>query len=121
MSAAMTSETIRFSRSGRHIPVRHGLGVVFPCVLTIFAALLLCPLPAAASQEGHREAYRLVTRDEGLAIVDAISDHHQSLRGRRAKPDCSHLVNDIYDLPGFPYLYAKSAALYRGQAGFVRV
>ena len=117
----MTSETIRFSRSGRHIPVRRGLVVVFPCVLTIFAALLLCPLRAAASQEGHREAYRLVTRDEGLAIVDAISDHHQSLRGRRAKPDCSHLVNDIYDLAGFPYPYAKSADLYRGQASFVRV
>src|SRR6202049_2016340 len=121
MSAAMTSETIRFSRSGRHIPVRHGLVVVFPCVLTIFAALLLCPLRAAASQEGHREAYRLVTRDEGLAIVDAISDHHRPLRGKRAKPDCSHLVNDIYDLAGFPFPYAKSADLYRGHASFVRV
>src|SRR6202040_2885776 len=37
------------------------------------------------------------------------------------KPDCSHLVNDIYDLAGFPYPYAKSADLYRGQARFVRV
>ena len=101
--------------------MRHGLAFVFSCALAVFAALLLCPLRAATAQEGHREAYRLVTRDEGLAIVDAISDHHQSLRGKRAKPDCSHLVNDIYDLAGFPYPYAKSADLYRGQASFVRV
>ena len=63
----------------------------------------------------------MLTRDEGLAIVDAISDHHQSLRGKRAKPDCSHLVNDIYDLAGFPFPYAKSADLYRGQPSFIRV
>ncbi|HSY32027.1 MAG TPA: NlpC/P60 family protein [Verrucomicrobiae bacterium] len=94
---------------------------MFSFVLTVFAALLLCPLPAAASQEGRRESYRLITRDEGLAIVDAISDHHRSLRGKRAKPDCSHLVNDIYDLAGFPFPYAKSADLYRGHASFVRV
>jgi hypothetical protein len=90
-------------------------------VLTVFVLLSLCPLRASASQEGHREAYRLITRDEGLAIVDAISDHHRSLRGKRAKPDCSHLVNAIYDLAGFPYPYAKSADLYRGQDSFVRV
>jgi hypothetical protein len=117
----MTSETIRFSRNRRPRRLRHGLALVFSCVLAVFSALSLCPLRAAASQEGHREAYRLVTRDEGLAIVDAISDHHQSLRGKRAKPDCSHLVNDIYDFAGFPYPYAKSADLYRGQASFVRV
>jgi hypothetical protein len=101
--------------------LRHALAFVFSCVLAVFAALSLYPLSAAAAQEGHRETYRLVTRDEGLAIVDAVSDHRQSLRGRRAKPDCSHLVNDIYDLAGFPYTYAKSADLYRGQASFVRV
>src|ERR1700674_4186252 len=121
MNAVMTSETIRFSRNRRPTRLRHGLAFVFSCALAVFAALLLCPLRAAAAQEGHREAYRLVTRDEGLAIVDAISDHHQSLRGKRAKPDCSHLVNDIYDFAGFPYPYAKSADLYRGQASFVRV
>src|SRR6202162_2448879 len=121
MIPAMTSETIRFSRNRRPRPSWHGLAVVFSCVLAVFAALSLCPLRAASSQEDHRETYRLVTRDEGLAIVDAISNHHQSPRGKRAKPDCSHLVNDIYDLTGFPYPYAKSADLYRGQASFVRV
>ena len=117
----MTSESMRFSCNTRRRQLRHGLAFVFSCVLMLFAAFSLCPLPAAASQEGHRESYRLITRDEGLAIVDAISDHHRSLRGKRAKPDCSHLVNDIYDLAGFPFPYAKSADLYRGHASFVRV
>jgi len=117
----MTSDSLHFSCNGRPGRLRHGLAFVFSCGLTVFAALSLCPLRAAASQENHREAYRLLTRDEGLAIVDAVSDHHRSLRGKRAKPDCSHLVNDIYDLAGFPYPYAKSADLYRGQSSFVRV
>src|SRR6202521_4467270 len=117
----MTSESMRFSCNTRRRQLRHGLVFVFSCVLMLFAAFSLCPLPAAASQEGHRESYRLITRDEGLAIVDAISDHHRSLRGKRAKPDCSHLVNDIYDFAGFPFPYAKSADLYRGHASFVRV
>ena len=116
----MTSERIRLCTTQPRWQ-RHGLLFVFSFAFTVFAALSLWPLRAAASQEGHREAYRLLTRDEGLAIVDAISDHHRSLRGKHTKPDCSHLVNDIYDLAGFPYPYAKSADLYRGQASFVRV
>jgi hypothetical protein len=118
----MTSDSLCFSCDGRPKRLRHGLAFVFSFGLTVFAALSLGPLRAAASsQENQREAYRLLTRDEGLAIVDAISDHHRSLRSRRAQPDCSHLVNDIYDLAGFPYPYAKSADLYRGHASFLRV
>src|ERR1700722_3079631 len=117
--AKMTSQCSRLSCNGP-AKLRHRLAL-FSFVLTVFAALLLCPPPAAASQEGRREAYRLLTRDEGMAIVDAISEHHRALHGKRAKPDCSHLVNDIYDLAGFPFPYAKSADLYRGHASFVRV
>jgi hypothetical protein len=116
----MISERMRFSGNGHARQSRRLRAIVFSFVLTVSVALSLCPLRASASQEGHREAYRLITRDEGLAIVDAISDH-RSLHGKRAKPDCSHLVNAIYDLAGFPYPYAKSADLYRGQASFVRV
>src|ERR1700730_2598859 len=116
----MISENMRFSCDGQTSRLTQACASVFSLALTVFAALLLCPAPAAASQES-REEYRLVTRDEGMAIVDAISDHHQALHGKRAKPDCSHLVSDIYDLAGFPYPYAKSADLYRGQASFVRV
>jgi len=117
----MTSDSFRISCNKQPKRLRYGLTLIAPCVLTIAGALSLCPLRAAASQETHREAYRLLTRDEGLAIVDAVSDHHQSLRGKRAKPDCSHLVNDIYALAGFPFPYAKSADLYGGQPSFIRV
>jgi NlpC/P60 family len=117
----MISECMRYSCGSRPKALRQCLLFVFSCLVMAFITLSLTSLPAAASQEGHRDAYRLLTREEGLAIVDAISDHHQSLRGKRSKPDCSHLVNDIYDLAGFPYPYAKSADLYRGQASFVRV
>jgi hypothetical protein len=120
-SPEMTSDSFRVSCNRRPKRSRNGLALVSSYLVVLFAALSLCPLRAAASQEGHRETYRLLTRGEGLAIVDAISDHHQSLRGKRAKPDCSHLVNDIYDLAGFPYAYAKSADLYRGHASFLRV
>jgi len=117
----MTSDSFRVSCNRRPRRLRHTLALAFSYVLTAFVALSLCPLRAAASQENHRGTHRLLTREEGLAIVDAISDHHQSLRSKRAKPDCSHLVNDIYDLAGFPYPYAKSADLYRGHASFIRV
>src|SRR3981081_3705571 len=117
----MTSETIRFLRNRRPRSLRHALAFVFPCVLAVFAALSLYPLRAAPAQEGYLAAYHLVTRANGLAFFAAGSDPRQSLRDRRANPDCSHLVNDIYDLAGFPYPYAKSADLYRGQASFVRV
>src|ERR1700675_3663034 len=117
----MTSESMRFSCNTRGTQLRDGLVFVFSCVLILFAAFSLCPLPAAASQEGHRESYRLITRDEGLAIVDRFSAHPRPPRGKHPKPDCSHLVNDIYDLAGFPFPYAKSADLYRGHASFVRV
>ena len=117
----MTSECISSSTNKGPKPSTHRLGFVFSYVLLAFAALSLCPLQAAASQEGYRETDYLLTRSQGLAIVDAISDHHQSLRGKRGRPDCSHLVNDIYDLAGFPYAYAKSADLYRGHASFLRV
>ena len=116
----MISEGMRFSCNGQPRRLMQACASVFSFVLTVFAALLLCS-PAAAAQEGRHESYRLLTRDEGLDIVDAIPDHHRSLRGKHIKPDCSHLVNDIYDLAGFPYPYAKSADLYRGQASFVRV
>jgi hypothetical protein len=117
--AKMTSFCSRLFCNGP-AKLRHRLAL-FSVVLAVFAGLASYPQRATASQDGRRESYRLLTRDEGLAIVDAISDHHRSLRGKHAKPDCSHLVNDIYDLAGFPYPYAKSADLYRGQASFVRV
>jgi hypothetical protein len=37
------------------------------------------------------------------------------------RPDCSHLVHEIYGLAGYPYPYATSLELYAGMVNFVRV
>src|ERR1700730_13694920 len=70
--------------------LQRALAVVFYCFVIIFAVAPLWLSSAAAPQEGDRGPDHLLTRDEGLAIVDAISHHHKSLHSKRAKPDCSH-------------------------------
>ncbi|MBZ5529498.1 MAG: CHAP domain-containing protein [Acidobacteriia bacterium] len=61
----------------------------------------------------------MLTAAEGRGIVQAAWEHQQQLTG---KPDCSHLVNEIYRLAGFPYAYASSFDLFaRGSDNFARV
>jgi hypothetical protein len=63
-------------------------------------------------------APRPLTLREGEKIVSvAWEREHQT--GRR--PDCSHLVHEVYTLAGYPYPYADSFDLYVGTEGFVRV
>ena len=61
---------------------------------------------------------RPLTAQEGEAIVHAARERDQ--QGGR-KPDCSHLVHEVYTLAGFAYPYASSFDLYAGVEGFVRV
>jgi hypothetical protein len=90
--------------------------------LVIFLAVSLFPWHALVAAQTSSEKALLLTRADGLAIVDAISDQRQMLRKNHStRPDCSHLVNAIYHQAGFPYAYAKSADLYRGEPDFVRV
>ena len=59
-----------------------------------------------------------VTAREGKAIVDtALEQDPQAGR----KPDCSHLVHEVYSRAGYPYPYARSIDLYVGIGSFVRV
>jgi NlpC/P60 family len=94
---------------------------ITPGTLLVFLSLALWPLHSAAATESSAEKPRLVTRGDGLSIIQAISEYRESLPRHAAKPDCSHLVNDVYDLAGFPYPYAKSSDLYAGHSNFVRV
>jgi hypothetical protein len=100
-----------------HCRVRspRGLGA-----FSFFMILLSCacwPSSVAAQKSNDR----LLTRDDGLAIIKAISDRQFSLHRHTPKPDCSHLVNQVYALAGFPYPYVKSLDLYVGDPNFVRV
>ena len=61
---------------------------------------------------------RPLTLREGEKIVSAAWERERQT-GRR--PDCSHLVHEVYTLAGYPYPYADSFDLYVGTEGFVRV
>jgi hypothetical protein len=59
-----------------------------------------------------------VTPREGEKIVHAAWRRERQTSSR---PDCSHLVHEVYSLAGYPYPYADSFDLYAGVDGFVRV
>jgi len=63
-------------------------------------------------------ASRLLTLREGEAIVNAACERERQTARR---PDCSHLVYEVYTLAGYPYPYADSFDLYAGADGFARV
>jgi hypothetical protein len=105
----------------RCFPRRKQGARIVPGALLVLLSLALWPLHSAAAAEGSAEKSRLVTRSDGLSIIQTISEYRESLPRHAAKPDCSHLVNDVYDLAGFPYPYAKSSDLYAGHSNFVRV
>jgi NlpC/P60 family len=77
-------------------------------------ALAQARLPAQEPTSGPR----LVTLREGQAIVSAAWERERQTKKR---PDCSHLVHEVYSLAGYPYPYADSFELYAGMRGFVPV
>jgi cell wall-associated NlpC family hydrolase len=81
-------------------------------------ALLLGPLVAFCSPEHDSSGVRLLNADEGRTLVH-MATKQQGKAGW--KPDCSHLVHQIYELAGFPYPYASSYDLYDGIDSFRRV
>ena len=118
----MRSSTFRFRPLTLCLP--HGTNTSL-FVRASYACLLLFvlsffPRPVSAAQNSTASG-RLLTRAEGMSIVDAISQNQKPARGRRTKLDCSHLVNAIYNRAGFSYSYASSADLYRGLPNFARV
>ena len=82
--------------------------------LRIVLALLVLTLPGSAQESGRRP----LTPEQGKAIVKAAWARER--RGGR-KPDCSHLVHEVYESAGFPYSYANSFELYAGTSSFVPV
>jgi hypothetical protein len=77
-------------------------------------AWLVLALPGLG-QEGVR---RMLTAEQGKEIVK-VAWARERQGGR--KPDCSHLVHEVYERAGFPYAYANSFELYAGRPNFVPV
>jgi hypothetical protein len=85
----------------------------------LFSGVLLAAFPAnTAAHQENDTAVRLLTREQGLIVVRAASLHRREITN---KPDCSHLVHQIYEFAGFPYPYASSLDLYDGVESFRRV
>jgi NlpC/P60 family len=74
-----------------------------------------------ARSDSTRQAVRtgrLLTPDDGLAVISAALDTQRHVPLNR---DCSHLVHAIYQRAGFPYEYATADELYDGVDPFRRV
>lgn len=85
------------------------------CLELVFGSIV-----AARAQRDAPRGFRprLVSADQGEAIVDAAAEYRDRAR---SKPDCSHLVHQIYELAGLTYPYASSFKLYTGIEAFGRV
>lgn len=88
-----------------------------PLLLAIVLAIGLPPNEISAFPERSTK-HRLLSADEGLAIVNATIEHQRFTHG---KSDCSHVTYDVYRLAGFPYPYSSSFELYSGTDNFTRV
>jgi len=84
------------------------------CVL----AALLGPLAAFSWPQDDSSGLRLLNPGEGATLVNNAWEQRDEVR---SKPDCSHLVHQIYESSGFPYPYASSFDLYDGVDNFRRV
>jgi hypothetical protein len=85
-------------------------------ILWLVGSIALAQVRTLAQETAF--APRPLTLREGQKIVSAAWEREQQT-GRR--PDCSHLVHEVYTLAGYPYPYADSFDLYVGTEGFVRV
>lgn len=61
---------------------------------------------------------RLVSVTEGITVLNAAREHR---RQARFKPDCSHLVQEVYATVGLEFPFASSSELYQGVESFERV
>src|ERR1700674_4774511 len=79
---------------------------------------LVGPPAAFSSPQGDPPRVRLLNVGEGQTVVNTALK--QRPHGT-PKPDCSHLVHEIYEVSGFPYPYVSSFDLYEGIDNFRRV
>ncbi len=76
------------------------------------------PLAGVPSAQDVGPRARLLNVHQGAKLVNIAREQKEQVKG---KPDCSHLVHQIYGLSGFPYSYASSFDLYEGIDDFRRV
>lgn len=60
----------------------------------------------------------LLSPEQGQVVLSVAREHRENVR---RKPDCSHLVHEVYRRAGYDYPYATSFGLYAGVRSFARV
>src|SRR6202171_6021769 len=93
-------------------------GVAAGLVWVCFLGVLLANARNVASPQESTANFRLLTTEEGRAIVNAAWQKDQAASGSQ---DCSHVVHEIYVKAGFEYAYASSFDIYAGNENFARV
>lgn len=89
-------------------------------ILLCFGSMTL-PTASLAQTKGTgspADPPRTLGSKEAQAILMAAREHRL---GAERKPDCSHLVHEVYQSAGFEYPFANSHELYAGAERFVRV
>jgi len=90
------------------------LGMTCACLIVGASAGAQAVRPVHESDSNAR----LLSVEEGRAIVNAALQQEPLQSGR---PDCSHVVHQIYANAGFEYAYASSFEIYAGNEKFERV
>jgi len=96
----------------------HRAGVAAGLVWICFLAVSLANAQVVSSPQESTANFRLLTTEEGRAIVNAAWEQNQPAGGSQ---DCSHVVHEIYAKAGFEYAYASSFDIYAGNENFARV
>jgi len=89
--------------------------VALGCLLTSNAAF--CEQKAAMVDTAEQRGGRLLTRAEGVALVDRALEYSAS----SPRLDCSHLVHEVLTTTGLAYPYATSHEIFAGIPQFRRV
>jgi len=89
--------------------------VALGCLLTSGAAF--CEQKAALADTVEQRGGRLLTRAEGVALVDRALEYSAS----SPQLDCSHLVHEVLSTTGLAYPYATSNEIFAGIPQFRRV
>lgn len=82
-----------------------------------FQAQTTSAVPASAAKKAE-EPERMLSRREGAALRDFTLARPTRLE---PKPDCSHLMHQVFTAAGLEYPYANSFDIYRGVPQFRRV
>jgi len=88
-------------------------------VLLFLSLLVVIAMPVTrAKADDDSTATVLLSPDQGEALA-AFALHSE--KRIRTKPDCSHLVHQLYVRAGLIYPYEDSRVLYRGISDLQRV